>query len=666
MTTSPENSPLSPRDTSQTPLKELTDEAFEERYSCDRFTASVLANRFRYIVDNMCSQLVSQAFSPILRDYTDLSAALTGPPAIAHAMPAVAQTLPLFFGSIPEGVRGALEEYGIDELVQGDVIIVNDPYRAGTHVNDVCFIRPAFVEGELIGTLTIRAHMLDWGGKAMGGFALDKASLYEDGLVIAPELLFHAGEPVRPMIKIIRDNTRFAPMVLPDIETINACLKAGDDQLSETFSRYGRDAFLGAMRYACDASAETMQSAIAELPDGDYKGEAQLDSNGLGGSETALHARVLVRKRGTNMEFDFSGSSAGSPSSLNCMWAESKTAVVIAMKWLIDADTPYTSGASRSIDVLVPPDTFINPSPPLCSNLYWVPMHAIITAIMRALNPVLGEHAIALDSGDSILHVGQGVTESGEPWLTPGGGVMHTVPWGATGFGDADSSQLAPYVNLTWGGDEPMEADQPYVVLNRDYRPDSGGPGLHRGGAGSTIDTLWLEAGTHRAFAFMSGSAEDGGVHNGEAGSAAGAWVFKPDSVATVADGVFLPNKLPTSVYAEAVLLYGTVDPDTNALDPENGTYQLALQPVPAERGSVLRSQCGGGGGWGDPFQRSIDAVLADVRNEYVTIQGAGRDYGVVIEGDPQYDPEGLRVDVDATARLRESRKTDSVTFERD
>ncbi|MYB11014.1 MAG: hydantoinase B/oxoprolinase family protein [Acidimicrobiia bacterium] len=648
---------LYPPETSDVPvalLKDLSDQQFGDLYSCDRFTASVLANRFRYIVDNMCGQLISQAFSPILRDYTDLSAALTGPPSIRHAMPAVAQSLPLFFGSIPEGARGALEEYGIDQLVDGDVIIVNDPYRAGTHVNDVCFIRPAFVDGEFIGALTIRAHMLDWGGKVMGGFTLDKGSLYEDGLVVAPELIYHAGEPVRPMFKMIRDNTRFAPMVLPDIETINACLKAADDQLSETYVRYGQDAFVGAMRYACDASAETMQQAIAKLPDGDYRGEAKLDSNGLGAAETALHAKVLIRKRGPNIEFDFSGSSAATPSSLNCMWAESKSAVVIATKWLVDPKTPYTSGASRSIDVLVPPDTFMNPSPPLCSNLYWVPMHCMITAIMRALNPVLGEDAVALDSGDSILHVGEGLTEGGEPWFVPAGGVLHSLPWGATQSGDADSGQLSLYLNLVWSGDEPSEADQPYVVLNRDYRADSGGPGQHRGGAGSVVDTLWLEAGNHRAFAFMSDRSDGGGVSGGSPGAPAGAWLLPPTSTAEVADGVFLPNTLPSSAYAEAVPMYGTFDPETNELDAVNGTYHLALHPVAGERGTILRSYCGGGGGWGDPFRRPVDAVLADVRNEYVSLEGAARDYGVVIEGDPHHDPEGLRVDPEATARLRD------------
>lgn len=638
---------------SGTLLKDLSDNAFGERYACDRFTASVLANRFRYIVDNMCGQLVSQAFSPILRDYTDLSGAFTGPACTDHAMPAVAETLPLFFGSIPEAARGSMEEYGIERLSEGDVLIANDPYRAGTHVNDVCFIRPVFVGKELIGALTIRAHMLDWGGKAAGGFTLDKASLYEDGLVISPELLYHKGEPVHPMFKMIRDNTRYAPMVLPDIKTINACLNAAATQLSETYERYGRDAYIGAIEYACDASSETMQQAIAKLPDGDYRGEAKLDSNGLGGAETALTARVLVRKRGSNVEFDFSGSSTATPSSLNCMWAETKSAVVIALKWLVDPQSAYTSGASRSIDILVPPDTFMNPSPPLCSNLYWVPMHCMITAIMRALNGVIGERAVGLDSGDSILHVGEGIAQSGEPWFVPAGGVMHTTPWGANGSGDADSSQLSMYLNLSWSGDEPSEAEQPYVVLNRDYRADSGGPGLYRGGAGSIVDTLWLEGGQHRAFAFMSDRSEGGGACGGQPGAPAAAWLFQPSSVKKATNGLFLEESLPTSAYADATPMYGTINPETNEMDSEKGIYHLALKPVPGERGSILRSQCGGGGGWGDPFKRPVEAVLADVRNEYVSIEGAARDYGVVVEGDPQFDPEGLTINQQKTDLLR-------------
>ena len=207
-------------------LRDLTDAQFQAAYDCDRFTASVLASRFRYIIEHVSNQLIAYAFSPVIRESADMSATITGPPFTGHAMAAVSQTIPLFFGSMPEAVRISLDEHGIDELVPGDVIIVNDPYRVGTHLNDV------------VGAVTIRAHMLDWGGRSIGGFEVTKKDLYEDGLLFPPTLLYHAGKPVRSTFNLILDNTRFGAIVLPDIQTIGTSLELGERLLLETVEKY--------------------------------------------------------------------------------------------------------------------------------------------------------------------------------------------------------------------------------------------------------------------------------------------------------------------------------------------------------------------------------------------------------------------------------------------
>lgn len=99
----------------ETLLRELTDDEFQARYNCDRFTASVLASRFRYIIEHVCNRFIEHAFSPVIRETTDMSATITGPPSIGHAMPAVSQTLPIFYGSMPEAVRIALTEHGVED-----------------------------------------------------------------------------------------------------------------------------------------------------------------------------------------------------------------------------------------------------------------------------------------------------------------------------------------------------------------------------------------------------------------------------------------------------------------------------------------------------------------------------------------------------------------------
>lgn len=638
-------------------LRDLGDDEFAERYDCDRFTAAVLASRFRYIIEHVSNQLIAYAFSPVIRESGDMSATLTGPPSTGHAMAAVSQTIPLFFGSMPEAVRISLDEHGIDELVPGDVIIVNDPYRVGTHLNDVCFIRPVFHQGAMIGAITIRAHMLDWGGRTMGGFEVTKQDLYEDGLVLPPTLLFHAGKPVRSTFNLILDNTRFGAIVLPDIQTIGTSLELGERLLLETVEKYGVAAYVGGIRYACDASAETMGNALAALPDGIYEAEEWLDSDGLREDAPSV-VRVRINKRGSRAEFDLSGSSVANGSAINCPWPTAKTAVVIALKFLIDPRSPFTSGALREVDLVLPPDTIVNPQPPHSCMFYWEPVLAIINATFKALNPALGDRAIAHDSWGGTIHFASGQLADGTPWFSSAGGTVTPMgPWGATREGDGDSTQVMLFLNMLDGGCEPAESDNPVVIMRQDHVPDSAGAGRYRSGAASVTDSMWLADGEHRVSTFhIRRPPGGGGVNGGGAGTLAGGWVWDPTTTDLVERPRFLPLDMDDAIYAEAVPLMGVLDPDTKTLDPDGG-YNLLLEPIPVAGGSVVRFVCNGAGGWGDPLDREPERVLIDVRDEYVTIQGAARDYAVVIVGDPSSDPEGLKIDHEATAALRARRR---------
>ena len=140
----------------------------------------------------MAKLYMTQAFSPFIRDGGDMAGMISGPADLGYPMISFSETNPLFYGSIPDAVPVALEEYGRDRLQPGDVILVNDYYRVGTHLNDACTIRPFFYEGELLGAITIKAHLADIGGSVMGGFELTKRTIYEDGLRLGPTLLYSA------------------------------------------------------------------------------------------------------------------------------------------------------------------------------------------------------------------------------------------------------------------------------------------------------------------------------------------------------------------------------------------------------------------------------------------------------------------------------------------
>jgi N-methylhydantoinase B len=638
--------------TAPVPIRELSDPDFRARYECDRFTATVLANRFRYVAQHMCSDLMTHAFSPIIRDSADLSGTLSGSPHSGFPMAAVSETLPLFYGSIPDAVRIALEEYGLERLVPGDMVMVNDYYRVGTHLNDVCNILPIFYQADLVGAVTIRAHMLDMGGRTMGGFESTKLNVYEDGLRLPPILLYSAGEPVPSTFKLLHDNTRFASLIIPDLRTMFHALKLGEGLVVETIDKYGLDAYMGAIRYVNDASAETMASALGALPDGVYEAEERLDGDGLADSQE-YSVRVRIEKRGTRAEFDLRGSSAATRTAVNCSWADVKSAVAIALKFLIDPKNPVTSGTLRDVDIVLSPDTLVNPSPPHCCQFYWEPVLAIINAIFKALTPIVGADAWASSDWGGILHRAEGRTPDGTPWSSPGGASGGSGAWGATKDADGDSSQQMIFLNMMSSGVETSELSEPFVLLRNEYVTDTAGPGRYRGGAANVRDARCLYDGAHRVQQFhIRRPPAVGGVHGGSPGSLGAVWMWDGAESDAGRANDYLPLSLDHPMYREALPLSGVFDPENNQADPA-GEYVFVSDEVSAAAGSVLRILHSAGGGWGDPFQRDAERVLRDVRDEYVTIAGAARDYGVVVRGDPARDPEGLRIDWPATEKRR-------------
>ena len=221
-------------------IRDLDDAQFAERYGCGRFTATVLANRFDYVVEHMCSRLLTAAFSPILRDFYDFAGTIAGPPSSDYATPAMSNSIVLFTGTMTDSVRNTIEEYGPERLQPGDVIVANDPYRTGTHVNDMLFVRPVFHDGEILAFANLKAHQLDMGGAVPGGFSCTKRTVYENGLVVSPRALFSAGEPVRETWSLIFDNVRFGEILFPDMQTIVAGLDLGERLIAESAARLRR------------------------------------------------------------------------------------------------------------------------------------------------------------------------------------------------------------------------------------------------------------------------------------------------------------------------------------------------------------------------------------------------------------------------------------------
>ncbi|MEI8240590.1 MAG: hydantoinase B/oxoprolinase family protein, partial [Actinomycetota bacterium] len=547
----------------------------------------------------------------------------------------------------------------LDQLSTGDIIACNDYYRVGTHLNDMVFIRPMIRDGRLLGAIALRCHQIDIGGKAPGGFQASKLNRFADGLTLPPTRLFREGMPVKEAMRLFFSNTRFAALLYQDMQTINACLAMGESLIFDSIDKYGVDAYLGAVRYTDDVSAETMRDALAKLPDGIYEGEEVLDTDFLPNSPE-YRIKMRIHKRGGHAEVDLSGSSVAARSALNSSWPDARTGIALGLKCLVDRYSRYTSGSLRPIDVVLPQNSIINPDPPHACMYYFEVTLSMIMAVFNTLNAALGEDAVAHDAGPQGVGTVSGATDDGMAEMLFSGAYklgpeinMTSSPWGGSRVGDGMSSSSTHPFNVPYSPDEAVHnpnANLSAVTISCGIMPDSGGPGKFRGGAARYSDDMWLVP-TRQSSTNVRMKRERPGVYGGKGGRLGGVWLWSGDTNTFGFD-----NQPPAALYGEAYAssrpVIGTCNPVTHEPDP-NGVYFHSEVAVPAPMGSVVRTVTNGAGGWGDPFTREISAVVEDVRDGYVTIGGAARDYGVVITGDPENDPEGLIVDEAATSALR-------------
>jgi N-methylhydantoinase B len=634
-------------------LRELSDIAFEKRYGADRFTISVLANRARYVVEHMCTGLLNNAFSPILRDWYDFAATLSGGPTQAYRMSTVSSGLALFFGTMEDALRNTVEEYGVKRLRPGDVLLANDPYRTGNHVNDALFVRPVFVDGEVVSFVSLRAHQLDMGGVVPLGFSGTKRNVYENGLVIGPSLLYSQGEPVAQTFNFVFDNARFCELLFPDMQSIYQALVLGERLILQSIERYGLPAYLGSIDYACDVSAEAMSLAIRDnIPDGVYEAEEGIDCDGIDDSLT-YRIKLRITKYGGRVEVDLSGTSSQARTSVNASILDTKTAIGVAFKMLLDNRTPFSSGVFRPIDVIIPPGTFCSAIPPDGAVfMYWESSMPVEHAIFKALGKVLGENSIGGDYGSVMVHNANGLHEDGRPWGTSAECGGEHGPWGATKAADGDSYTVAHLLNNIDPATETIEAGAPVVVLRKEYVADTGGAGFNRGGAAVRKDTMYLRAAEHWSSPVHAQNPAGVGAYGGDDGSLSAVWIFGPEAFDVVQQRALVPTD--PDIYRLSQPVAGMLDPDTKVLDPAGEYSYFASSPVwRTQPHTTFRYQTGGGGGWGDPWDRDPERVRRDVRDGYVSISSAAQHYGVVITGDPNRYPERLTVDHAATERLR-------------
>jgi N-methylhydantoinase B len=468
---------------------------------------------------------------------------------------------------------------------------------------------------------------------------------------------------VEPTWKLYFDNTRYADDMVLDIKTIYSNLRRGEEMVHDIIDTYGVDSVRGAMQYALDYAETSMRNGIREIEDGTYEATELIDADAEVDEPYRIDTTITIR--GDRAEVDFSGTSRQANTSINAGYLDTQTAVLTAFKYLLDRDTPLTSSAMRPIDIVLPPGTILSAMPPEGPiYLYWEADEPALYSIFRALEEPLGEDAVAGGVGSLNIHNANGTWPgTDDAWLTQSQCGGEHGPWGATKAGDADSYQVSYQLNNLDPATEAIENDVPVLITRKEYVTDTAGPGKYRGGASVLKDSLWRSRAQHFVMPLRFKQPSGFGVNGGGVGSTGGLWLWTDDEWDLEEEGRPIPMGEP-DVYERAEPIAGRLDPETNEIDMD-GEYVYPFAPGKAsgrwtDPDTSFRWITNGAGGWGDPLERDPEDVRDDVRDEYVSIEGAYEDYGVVIEGEPRTDPEGLEIDYGATETRREEMRAAS------
>jgi N-methylhydantoinase B len=554
------------------------------------------------IVQEMQNSLFRTGFSTIIRESQDASCAIMAPDGDVIAQHVV---LPLHIGAFPACTAAVIRSY--DDIEEGDAFLINHPYEGGSpHAPDMAVITPVFFNDELMGFCGSIAHKSDIGGPVPGSCSGQAKETFNEGLHLPAVRVQRRRERNIEVERIIAANSRTPELVLGDIRGQLGSSRLGEQRVIELIRKFGRDNAVACFARLLELAEKRMRAAIAEWKDGRYEAERFVDDDGVEpGKPVRIH--VVVDKRGDKIHFDFSGSADQTKGPANIRPPTVKAAIGYVLISLVDPHIFINSGLLRAFTIDVREGSVLNPRFPAPVNTYNPTVHALVEALYGALTDIVPDMARADGCGSRSIILGGRSTYTGKGYVQYeilGGGA------GARAKKDGQSGTSVNQSNAKIAPIEIIESEFPTRVLSFELIPDSGGAGKFRGGLGIRREYLNLEDARFSIRSTKHVIAPMGAAHGGKGRT--GDIVINPDTDHA--------RQLPTR-YAD----------------------------YPLKGGDRFKLDTPGGGGYANAFARDPALVLRDLREGYVTLEGARRDYGVAATR----HADDYAIDENETAKLR-------------
>jgi len=554
----------------------------------------VVASGLEAAAWEMCASLIRTAYSPNIKERADCSTAICDAEGRTLAL---ATHAPAHLGSTLRLADAIFARFPRDTIRPRDVFLANDPYIVGvTHLNDCTVAAPIFAGNEFVGFAAAVAHHSDVGGRVPGSESGDSTSIYQEGIRIPPIKIFDDGVIRKDVWELFLLNSRTPHFSDGDLHAQTAANTRGIERVLALYTRYGAETMAAAIADMLDATERRARARIREvLRDGVYEAEDWLDEDGISDKPVKLAVKTTIADG--KVSFDFSGCDGQIGSGKNIPLTHTMAMAYYCTKAFVDPTLPVNEGLYRTINAVAPKGSIVNPRPPGGVSSRNLTSMILADAILNTFGQAAPVRAMA--AGGPY----QGIILAG--WDPARG--RYYVDYenfaggqGGSALGDGTDVYQIHMTNTSNLPIEVMEVEFPVHVERYELIPDSGGPGLHRGGLGVYRDLRILAPDTELANRSARQKFPPPGLDGGGDGRV-GAYQLNPGSDAEA--------KLP-----------------------------LTCSEYPLDEGDLLNIATPGGGGYGDPFARDPAAVVRDVREGKVSRAAARDAYGVAIAGDETLD----------------------------
>ena len=566
----------------------------------DPVAVEVFSNRLLSITEDMGNTLIRSSFSTNIKERRDCSVGLFD---ASGRLIAQASHVPLHLGSLMGGVKAVLDTYSTQEMDAGDAFICNDPYLAGgTHMPDISIVSPVVIDGAVRFFTANIAHHSDVGGAVPGAISGSARTVFEEGVRIPAIRVAERGVISDDVMRLICSNTREPEERALDLQVQIATNARGAVLLEELADRKGLEQVQSAVGDLLAYTGRRLRNRIAQLTDGSYCCTSYLDDDGQGGEPVPI--TVTAHVNGEALTLDFEGTSSQARGAMNVPESALRATVYYSVKTLLDPNLPPNGGMFEAIEIAAPEGSLVNPRHPAAVGARSITCNKVARAIFGAFAPLLPDKAVMAAGHDSI----PAIVFSGERRGGAGPFVyLETVGGGSGARWDSDGMD-AVHVHLTNTSNLPAEAlEHEYPLLVDEYAlvPDSGGAGARRGGVG---------------IARQISAMQDGIIFS-----------IRSDSHVIGAPGVFGGKE------------GGTADLIRNADGQDRESLTSKVSHIELRAGDSMRLETAGGGGYGTPEARALDALGIDLRDGLVSKEKAVQDYGADRVSSALAETEGER-----------------------